>query len=237
MNGEPSLFDSLARLVPEELQAAYYRVLAHTQTLSADDEMLRILEAMGILALVTRHTPAEIACERERFRELLETQLQAATETQREIVTFGEAIDRRLINLPKEIEAGLNPKEISSLLGETLRQQFATTGIQETVSILSQSVSKMRDSQQKLAAALAEVADPRFGVVAKMDSANRAFDQSVELRTERLDEFLQEIRTDFLKIWMPIILCGALLIGFDAGRAVQVWRDASKITTQVKTGK
>ena len=25
--GEPTLFDSLARLVPEDLQAAYYRVL------------------------------------------------------------------------------------------------------------------------------------------------------------------------------------------------------------------
>jgi hypothetical protein len=45
--GEPALFDSLARLVPKELQASYYRVLAHTRTLSPDDEMLRILEAMA----------------------------------------------------------------------------------------------------------------------------------------------------------------------------------------------
>ena len=51
--GEPTLFASLARLVPEELQAEYYRVLAHTRTLSPDDEMLRILEAMGILALLS----------------------------------------------------------------------------------------------------------------------------------------------------------------------------------------
>jgi len=70
--GEPTLFDSLARLVPDELQTAYYRVLAHTRTLSPDDEMLRILEAMGILALVTRHTPKDIADERERFQEVLE---------------------------------------------------------------------------------------------------------------------------------------------------------------------
>ncbi len=41
--GESSMFDSLARLVPDELQTAYYRVLAHTRTLSPDDEMLRIL--------------------------------------------------------------------------------------------------------------------------------------------------------------------------------------------------
>ena len=54
--GGPTMFDSLARLVPDELQAAYYRVLAHTRTLSPGDEMLRILEAMGVLALLTRHT-------------------------------------------------------------------------------------------------------------------------------------------------------------------------------------
>jgi hypothetical protein len=31
---EPSLFDSLSCLVPEDLQKQYYRVLAHTHTLS-----------------------------------------------------------------------------------------------------------------------------------------------------------------------------------------------------------
>jgi hypothetical protein len=36
--GEPTLFDSLARLVPKDWQTAYYRVLAHTRTLSPDDE-------------------------------------------------------------------------------------------------------------------------------------------------------------------------------------------------------
>ena len=62
--GEPTTFDSLARLVSDELQAAY---LAHTRRLSPEDEMLRILEATSILALLTRHTPKDIAEERERF--------------------------------------------------------------------------------------------------------------------------------------------------------------------------
>ena len=53
-----TLFDELAGLVPAERQAEYYRVIAHTRTLSPNDEMLRILEAMGILALLTRETPA-----------------------------------------------------------------------------------------------------------------------------------------------------------------------------------
>ena len=52
-----SLFDELAGLVPAERQAEYYRVIAHTRTLSPNDEVLRVLEAMGMLALLTRETP------------------------------------------------------------------------------------------------------------------------------------------------------------------------------------
>ena len=43
-----TLFDELAGLVPAERQAEYYRVIAHTRTLSPNDEVLRVLEAMGI---------------------------------------------------------------------------------------------------------------------------------------------------------------------------------------------
>jgi hypothetical protein len=53
-----TLFDELAGLVPPERQAEYYRVIAHTRTLIPNDEVLRVLEAMGILALLTRETPA-----------------------------------------------------------------------------------------------------------------------------------------------------------------------------------
>ena len=56
-----TLFDELAGLVPAERLTEYYRVIAHTRTLSPNDEMLRILEAMGVLALLTRETPAAIA--------------------------------------------------------------------------------------------------------------------------------------------------------------------------------
>ena len=71
--GTRTLFDELAGLVPEERQAEYYRVIAHTRTLSPNDEMLRILEAMGVLALLTRETPAAIAAERKLLRKILES--------------------------------------------------------------------------------------------------------------------------------------------------------------------
>ena len=115
--GEPTLFDSLARLVPEELQTAYYRVLAHTRTLSPDDEMLRILEAMGILALLTRHTPKDIADERERFQEMFELHQQFSDEAQQKMLGYVHELESRISALPSEIEAGLDPKQIAKIAG------------------------------------------------------------------------------------------------------------------------
>jgi hypothetical protein len=110
--GETTLFDSLARLVPPELQTDYYRVLAHTRTLGPDDEMLRILEAMGILALVTRHTPKDIADERKRIQEMLDCHLQYSDESQQKMLGYVHFIEGRLSELPSEIEAGLDPQQI-----------------------------------------------------------------------------------------------------------------------------
>jgi hypothetical protein len=70
-----TLFDELAGLVPVERQAEYYRVIAHTRTLSPNDEVLRVLEAMGILALLTRETPAALAAERKSLQKILESAL------------------------------------------------------------------------------------------------------------------------------------------------------------------
>lgn len=72
-SGSQTLFDRLAGLVPAEGLVEYYRVIAHTRTLSPNDEMLRLLEDMGILALLTRETPAEIAAERKSSRKILES--------------------------------------------------------------------------------------------------------------------------------------------------------------------
>ncbi len=121
---ERALFDELASLVPEERQAAYYRVIAHTRTLSPNDEMLRILEAMGVLALLTRETPAAIAAERKLLRTILENSASQATAVEKRMEQYATRLESRVTQLPKELETGLDPPRIAKLLGESLRQSF-----------------------------------------------------------------------------------------------------------------
>lgn len=166
--GEPTLFDSLARLVPDELQAVYYRVLAHTWTFSPDDEMLRILEAMGVLALLTRHTPKETADERERFQKLLELHRRFSDEEQQKMFGYDRDLEARIPDLSKVIKAGLDPQQIAKMLGDRLRQNFLQLGVPETVKGLQATSAAMTSSEKELTTALHNLSDSHGGVVAQV---------------------------------------------------------------------
>jgi hypothetical protein len=224
--GESTLFDSLARLVPPELQAAYYRVLAHTRTLGPDDEMLRILEAMGVLALLTLHTPKDIADERERIQQMLDLHLQFSNESQQKMLEYVHFIEGRLAELPSEIEVGLDPQQIAKILGESLRQHFVQSGVPDTVAGLQATTAAMGNVQKQLSAVLRELTDRDGGVAAKVESANRYLILSLERRTKALDELLHEFKTDLLRVWIPLATGATLLIGLFAGMEIQGCRDS-----------
>ena len=228
--GEPTMFDSLARLVPDELQAAYYRVLAHTRKLSPDDEMLRILEAMGILALLTRHTPKDIADERERLQELLEAHQRHSEQAQLNMLGYVHELESRLANLPIEIEAGLDPKQIAKMLGESLRQHFLRSGVQDTVSALQTTSAAMTGAHKELSAALRTLSDSHGGVVAQVERANNRIEYSLESRAKTMDVLLHEWKSDLLRIWIPMVAGACMLIGLFSGMEIQGCRDAPTVT-------
>ena len=74
--------------------------------------MLCILEAMGILALLTRHTPKDIADERERFQELLELHRQFSDEAQQKMLGYVRELEARISDLPRGIKASLDPDRL-----------------------------------------------------------------------------------------------------------------------------
>lgn len=223
--GEPSLFDSLSRLVPSELQREYYRVLAHTRSLNPDDEMLKILEAMGILALITRHTPADIAAERERIQEMLDIHLQFANEAQQRMLEYSQVLESRLAALPSEVEEGLNPEEVSKLLGESLRQHLSQTGIEDAANALQQTAAALSSAQKRLAATFVNISDPRQGIAAQVESSNKNLDLLLQRRVHNLDYLLHNFKSDVLKIWLPLAACGAFVLGMSGGISLEHYRN------------
>ena len=144
--------------MPAERLTEYYRVIAHTRTLSPNDEMLRILEAMGVLALLTRETPAAIAAERKLLRSVLESSASQADAVEKRMEQYATRLESRLTKLPKELETGLDPPRIAKLFGESLRQSFQRSGLTATCSALSQSCAELNSVQKQLLGVLREVA-------------------------------------------------------------------------------
>lgn len=212
-----TLFDELAGLVPEERQAEYYRVIAHTRTLSPNDEMLRILEAMGVLALLTRETPAAIATERKLLREILGASATQASAVEERMEQYASRLELRLSQLPKELETGLDPPRIAKLLGESLRQSFQRSGLPATCSALSQSCTELNSVQKQLLNVLREVAHPDVGVVARIGSANHSLLRSMTTRAQQMDDFLAGLEKQVWAIWLPVVASAALALGFVLG--------------------
>lgn len=212
-----TLFDELAGLVPEERQAEYYRVIAHTRSLSPNDEMLRILEAMGVLALLTRETPTAIVAERKVFQEILETSASQAIAVEKRMEAYTSRLESRLAQLPKELETGLDPLRIAKLLAESLRQSFQRSGLPATCSALSQSCAELNSVQKQLLNVLREVAHPDIGVVARTRSANDSLLQSMAIRAQRMEDFLVRLEKQIWATWLPVVASAALALGFFLG--------------------
>src|ERR1700691_5276566 len=212
-----TLFDELAGLVPAERQAEYYRVIAHTRTLSPNDEMLRILEAMGILALLTRETPAAIVAKRKSLQKILESALSKADEVEKRMAAYTSRLESRVAQLPKELETGLDPPRIAKLLGESLRQRFQQSGLPDAARALDQSCSEMNSVQKQLVNVLREVAHPDIGVIAKTRNANDSLLRSMTTRAQQMDNFLVRLEKQIWAVWLPVVATAALALGFALG--------------------
>jgi hypothetical protein len=197
--------------------------------------MLRILEAMGILALLTRHTPKDIADERERFQELLELHRQFSDEAQQKMLGYVRELEARISDLPRGIKASLDPDQIAKMLGESLRQHFIQSGISETVKGLQATSAAMTSSQKELTMALHNLSDSHGGVAAQVEYANNRIEHSLERRAKTMDALLHEWKSDLLRIWIPLIAGAAMLVGLFGGIEIQGCRDSAPAATTTPT--
>ena len=120
---DDDLIDRIAKALPVEVRADYYRELTHCRSLPEHDEMLRILRAMQFLTLLMDQVPQRVVEQREQLERLLGT----ALERIQEAIESSEAVHRqlteRLSALPAEVAQGLSPAEIAREVNESLRQQ------------------------------------------------------------------------------------------------------------------
>src|SRR6202171_3709243 len=67
------VFDAIAKLLPPGQREYFFQRMLYFRQLRPEDELLRLVEAIGLLALLIREAPHAVAREREQLAQLLET--------------------------------------------------------------------------------------------------------------------------------------------------------------------
>ena len=100
----------------------------------------------------------------------------------------------------------------------TLRQHFLNSGIPDTV-------KGLQVTSVAMATALRDLSDSR-GAVAQIEAANNRLTYSLDNRAKAVDALLREVRSDLLRLGIPLIAGATLLIGLFGGMGIQSWRDS-----------
>jgi hypothetical protein len=117
------LFDAIATLLEPGQREYFYQRMLYFRQLRPDDELLRIVEAIGFLALIIRSAPDAVAIERQRLAQLLATHLATMGATATADQAYRQQLDDRLTRLPAEIAAGISPPAIAEAITESLRHR------------------------------------------------------------------------------------------------------------------
>jgi hypothetical protein len=195
---ESDLIDRIANALPVEVRADYYREMRHCRSLPENDEMLRILRAMGFLVLLMVQAPERMATERLRLEEAMADALRTLQEICESNDAHRAQLDQRLVQLPADIAEGINPEAIAATINESLRQQF----VQSTIPYQG-------------------AAEGARKAIANLESTSS---HAVSSTRRAANEFVSVFREEYR--WSVYTLTGlALLVGIGVGMWYQRWID------------
>jgi len=222
------LIDRIARALPLEVRADYYRELNHCRSLPEHDEMLRILRAMQFLTLLMDRVPQRVVEQREQLERLLGTALERIQDAIESSKALHRQFAERLSELPAEVARGLRPQEIAREVTESLRQQFVRSTIPETSHALAAVATDMKRVSGEFAQATNKLEDAYDGAVRRAQDAVADLHSTASNATDRVRRAAEELSTVFQREfrWSVYTLSAlALVVGLALGIVYQRWLD------------
>jgi hypothetical protein len=203
------MIDSIAEGVPDHLRAAYYRDMRVLHSLSASDEMLRILKVIQWNSVIALQVPARIAAEVGKLDRSLHDNVEAL-----------QQVHEHLDHLSDELVGRVSAEAIANQLYESLRQQFVKSTIPQTGKALTvtagqvkEAVAGLEEVTPKIVAAHKHAAGAALQAVREMKSEISEVAAAARQATAELSRtFLHEYR------WaLGLLVVFAALLGFWLG--------------------
>ena len=200
------MIDSIAEGLPDHLRAAYYRDMRYLHSLSASDELLRILKTIQWNSVVAVQVPARIAAEAGKLDRGL-----------RDNAAAFQQVHQRFDRLSDELVGKVSAEAIANHLYESLRQQFVKSTIPQTGKALSvvagqvkQAVAGLEQVTPKIVAAHRHAALEAEQAIGRMKSEISEVTATARQATAELSRtFLHEYR------WaLGVLLVFAAFLGY-----------------------
>jgi hypothetical protein len=224
--GIDDLFDAIARLLEPGQREYFYQRMLHFRHLRADDELLRIVEAIGFLTLLIREAPHAVAIERQYLAELLATHVATIEATAQAAQAYHQYVDDRVTRLPADIAQRISPPAIAQAITESLRQEFVRSGLPATAEALTVVSKQLQQTTREFQRASDQLTEAHHGAAAQAAGAIERVYTSVWQAAEATQGTLQQFRQRFrLDYWWSVgtLVPAALLMGILLGFILHKW--------------
>src|SRR5712692_494134 len=220
------LFDAIARLLEPGQREYFYQRMLYFRQLRPEDELLRLVEAIGLLALLIREAPHAVAREREQLARLLETSLATIHAAGEAWQAYQQQLHGRLTRLPGDLAQGISPEAIARAIAESLRQQFVQSGVPaaaDALTAISKQLTQATGQFQRAAEQLRACAGIAEQARGAMDHMSTSLSKATHTAQRGVVELTHQLRVEYVRA--VYVLCGAAwLFGIVGGMAFERWR-------------
>lgn len=220
------LFEAIAKLLEPGQREYFYKRMLYFRHLRPEDELLRLVEAFGLLALLIREAPHAVAREREHLAQLFETSLATMHAAGEAGQAYQRQLDERLTTLPTDLAQGISPDAIARAITESLRQQFVQSGLPATADALtaiSRQLTEATGDFQRSASRLAACAGLAEHARGAIDQVSSSVAKATDSAQRTVAALTHQVRVEWTRA--VFLLCGtAWLFGTLGGVAFERWR-------------
>jgi hypothetical protein len=216
------LIDRIAKALPPDIRADYYREMMYCRSLPENDEMLRVLRTMQFLTLLMERVPERVAIAKERLERLFTEAMQLLEKTLHSSEAYQRQLDQRLMKLPDAIAAGIKPEAVAAKINESLHQQFIKSTIPETAQALGVIAEQMKKVSSEFGATASDLGRTYSGAADEARQAISRLSSAISGAASIARSATEDLSAKFHDAYWAMLI-GLTAAGFLLGIVIGFW--------------
>jgi hypothetical protein len=220
------LFDEIASLLEPGQREHFCRCMLYFKHLRPDDELLRLVHAIGFLAFLIRDAPHAVAVERAQLAQLLETSLATIKAAGEAWQAYQRQLEDRLTSLPADLAQGISPEAIARAITESLRQQFVQSGLPATadaLTALAQQMTQATGPLQRAAGQLHACTGIANQAYVALEQVRASVEKVTNAAQGTVADLRHQVRIEGLRA-VGVLCAAAWFLGIFSGVMFERWR-------------